>query len=207
MPEFQPEFSLQGLAEFSHIWVIFHFHKNTNLTFQSKVHPPRLAGKSTGVFATRSPHRPNPVGLSVAKIEGIQDSRILLSGLDIIDETPVFDIKPYLPSIEAIPAARGSWTDVSSTGPEILIKWDPEALRELEEWAKNTERPFLKDLVESTLKLDPRPTVYRGFEGQEAAKYRQIHAVRLFEGDVKFQFVEPQVACVLKVIPHYIPNA
>lgn len=204
LPEFQPELSLQGLSEFSHLWVIFHFHRNTNLTFRPKVHPPRLGGETTGVFASRSPHRPNPVGLSLGKIERIDADTIWLSGLDLIDETPIFDIKPYLPQTEAISQAHGAWT--GKVGEEVEIEWDSSALGTAEAWAQQSQRPELRTLIESTIKLDPRPVVYKGFEGISDPKYRQIHAVRLFEGDVRFQFVEPRKARVLQVIPHYIPG-
>lgn len=206
LPEFQPELSLQGLEEFSHLWVIFHFHKNTNLIFRPKVHPPRMGGKSAGVFATRSPHRPNPIGLSLAKIERIEKGTLFLSGLDLIEGTPIFDIKPYLPYSEALKEARGSWTDLETS--EISVEWDDQALAVTENWAQESGRPRLKELVEGTLKLDPRPVIYRGFEGKSAenSKYRQTHAVRLFEGDVRFQFVEPHRARVLEVIPYYKPT-
>lgn len=204
LPEFQPELSLQGLEEFSHLWVIFHFHKNSNLIFRPKVHPPRLGGETTGVFASRSPHRPNPLGLSLARIEKIEGSTLWLSGLDLIDETPVFDIKPYLPTTESHPEARAAWT--AKPSEEVKIDWEPEALSQAQAWSEQSRRPLLRDLIESTIKLDPRPVVYRGFEGASDPKYRQIHAVRLFEGDVKFQFVETHRARVLEVIPHYIPR-
>lgn len=203
LPEFQPELSLQGLSEFSHLWLIFHFHKNTNLVFRPKVHPPRLGGDTTGVFASRSPHRPNPLGLSLAKIEKVEGSLIWLSGLDLIDETPVFDIKPYLPTTEALPQAKGAWTDQKQ---DIEIDWEPEALGIMKSWSESSKRPQLRELIESTIKLDPRPVVYRGFEGVSDPKYRQIHAVRLFEGDVKFQFLEPNKARIVQIIPHYMPG-
>jgi tRNA-Thr(GGU) m(6)t(6)A37 methyltransferase TsaA len=90
--------SLDGLEEFSHIWIIFIFHKSFHSKFKTKIKPPRLNGEKKGIFATRAPHRYNPIGLSVSKIERIEERRILVSGIDIIDETPVLDIKPYHPA-------------------------------------------------------------------------------------------------------------
>jgi len=97
-----PEHSLVGLDAFSHVWVIFNFHLNKNKGIKAKVKPPRLNGLKTGVFSTRSPHRPNPIGLSLAKIESIKDDVINLSGIDIVDGTPILDIKPYIPSYDSI---------------------------------------------------------------------------------------------------------
>ncbi|XP_055379622.1 uncharacterized protein LOC129610876 [Condylostylus longicornis] len=91
-----PEHSLQGLQEFSHLWVIYHFHRN-NSHSKTKVAPPRLGGEKVGVFSTRSPHRPCPIGLSLVEINKIEGSIIYFSGTDMVDETPVLDIKPYIP--------------------------------------------------------------------------------------------------------------
>ncbi|XP_022100829.1 tRNA (adenine(37)-N6)-methyltransferase-like isoform X2 [Acanthaster planci] len=96
-----PEHSIQGLAEFSHVWILFIFHKNGDRKFtKAKVKPPRLDGDKVGVFATRSPHRPNPIGLTLAKLDRIEGNTLHLSGVDIIDGTPVLDIKPYVPSYD-----------------------------------------------------------------------------------------------------------
>ncbi|XP_035220251.1 tRNA (adenine(37)-N6)-methyltransferase-like isoform X2 [Stegodyphus dumicola] len=93
-----PEHSLIGLDEFSHIWVLFVFHENKKQnSVKAKVHPPRLNGASVGVFSTRSPHRPCAIGLSLVKLDKIEGSILFLSGIDILDKTPVLDIKPYIP--------------------------------------------------------------------------------------------------------------
>ncbi|XP_054716967.1 tRNA (adenine(37)-N6)-methyltransferase-like [Uloborus diversus] len=93
-----PEHSLIGLEKFSHIWLLFLFHKNgPEVSVKSKVHPPRLNGISTGVFSTRSPHRPCPIGLSLTKLDKINGNTLYLSGIDLLDGTPVLDIKPYIP--------------------------------------------------------------------------------------------------------------
>ncbi|MED6185693.1 hypothetical protein PIB30_059553 [Stylosanthes scabra] len=110
-----PPASLEGLAEYSHCWVLYVFHLNTDLEklwkhpsqsgFKAKVRVPRLKGGRMGVFATRSPHRPCPIGLTVAKVEAVQENMILLSGVDLVDGTPVLDIKPYLPYCDSIQKA------------------------------------------------------------------------------------------------------
>ncbi|XP_007945063.2 tRNA (adenine(37)-N6)-methyltransferase [Orycteropus afer afer] len=91
-----PEHSLMGLDQFSHVWILFVFHKNGHLSCKAKVQPPRLNGAKTGVFATRSPHRPNAIGLTLAKLEKVEGGAVYLSGIDMIEGTPVLDIKPYI---------------------------------------------------------------------------------------------------------------
>ncbi|XP_054277835.1 tRNA (adenine(37)-N6)-methyltransferase isoform X2 [Macrosteles quadrilineatus] len=92
-----PEHSLEGLDGFSHMWILFHFHKNESNHIRAKVAPPRLNGARIGVFGTRSPHRPCPIGLSLVHIDKIDGSSIFFSGVDMVDGTPVLDLKPYIP--------------------------------------------------------------------------------------------------------------
>jgi tRNA-Thr(GGU) m(6)t(6)A37 methyltransferase TsaA len=112
--EFLPEYSapefVRGMEAFSHLWLITGFHLNPKWTGSAVVRPPRLGGNETvGVFASRSPNRPNPVGLSVVRILGIEPGVIRVAGVDFVDGTPVFDLKPYLPWSEAIPDAKSDW--------------------------------------------------------------------------------------------------
>ncbi|XP_073044221.1 uncharacterized protein [Primulina eburnea] len=110
-----PQASLEGLEGYSHCWLIYVFHLNTNLDklwkkpsqskFKAKVRVPRLEGEKIGVFATRSPHRPCPIGLTVAKVEAVHGRTVLLSGVDLVDGTPILDIKPYLPYCDSIQGA------------------------------------------------------------------------------------------------------
>ncbi len=196
--EWQPESSLQGLEKFSHLWILFIFHLNTNKGFHAKVHPPRLGGASMGVFATRSPHRVNPLGQSLVKIEKIDGDEITISGVDLVDGTPVIDIKPYLPEVESIVSAQNGWLQ-NVPQNQIQILWSEEALKNLRSWAslnKKYSEMELKNIVEETISQDPRPIVYRGFEGQESP-YRQNHAVRIYDGDIHFKFIEDTVAEIL----------
>ncbi|XP_024265630.2 tRNA (adenine(37)-N6)-methyltransferase [Oncorhynchus tshawytscha] len=91
-----PEHSLVGLDNYSHVWVIFLFHKNGHLSYKAKVKPPRLNGQRVGVYSTRSPHRPNALGLTLAKLDRVTDDTLHLSEIDMIAGTPVLDIKPYI---------------------------------------------------------------------------------------------------------------
>eukprot|EP00921_Rhytidocystis_pertsovi_P021210 GHVQ01033870.1.p1 GENE.GHVQ01033870.1~~GHVQ01033870.1.p1 ORF type:complete len:502 (+),score=94.11 GHVQ01033870.1:217-1722(+) len=101
---YQPE-CVVGLSDFSHMWIIFFFHESAEEGFKLKVRPPKLCGAKRGMFATRSPHRPSPIGLSVVRIERVVGRRVYITGLDMVDGTPVLDIKPYhyLDSIDTSP--------------------------------------------------------------------------------------------------------
>lgn len=131
---FEPEYSsrdaLRGLEGYSHIWIIWGFSERfasrsgKNASFSPTVRPPRLGGnKRVGVFATRSPNRPNPIALSVVKLDGIgEDGSLSVSGIDMTDMTPVYDIKPYLPHIDSVPDARGGFAcEVSGERLEVVF--------------------------------------------------------------------------------------
>lgn len=111
-----PEQSLETLEDFSHFWIIYHFHKN-DPHFKPKVSPPRLDGKKVGVLATRSPHRPNPIGISLVKLDRIEGSTIYFYGSDMVDETPVLDIKPYIPSYDSPQKPNEPRTEANTPRP------------------------------------------------------------------------------------------
>lgn len=199
-PQSQPKESLQGLEGFSHLWIIFWFHQNRSGRFHAKVHPPRLEGKTMGVFATRTPHRPNPIGLSLVEIVKILHDGVIVRGADLISGTPVLDIKPYLPEVECVPSARQGWTSSVDEKPEVKIEWSDEAWIQFQAWSANRSADEnLQELIENTIKLDPRPTVYKGFE-EGASPYRTQHAVRFYDGDVHFQFLSQDHVRILKVL-------
>lgn len=197
--ELQPEEALQGLEGFSHVWLIWVFHQNKVSRYHAKVHPPRMGGKSIGLFATRTPHRPNPIGLSLVELIKVEKDGIIVSGADLVDGTPILDIKPYLPEVESIPNAKTGWTSEVSKN-EIQVEFTESALNLLMQWQqRNPDKP-LREVIEQTLKLDPRPVVYRGYESGEESPYRNKHAVRLFDGDVHFQFESPTLVRVFDIL-------
>lgn len=116
-PEYRVDAALNGLEDFSHLWIIWEFSKTENRAWSPTVRPPRLGGnKRLGVFATRSPYRPNPVGLSSVKIErifkdGANGTVIEVSGADLVDGTPIYDIKPYLSYTDSHPDAKCGFAD------------------------------------------------------------------------------------------------
>jgi tRNA-Thr(GGU) m(6)t(6)A37 methyltransferase TsaA len=112
--EFLPEFSapefLRGLDAFSHVWLVTQFHRNFPWSGSAVVRPPRLGGnEKVGVFASRAPNRPNGLGLSLVRIVAIDPGVLRVAGIDCVDGTPVYDVKPYLPWCEALPDARADW--------------------------------------------------------------------------------------------------
>nr|BDT29528.1 tRNA (N6-threonylcarbamoyladenosine(37)-N6)-methyltransferase TrmO [Bacteriovorax sp. HI3] len=166
--------ALMGLEGFSHLWVIFEFHE-VKATDESSltVRPPRLGGNTKqGVFATRSPFRPNNIGLSLVKIERIEGTKIVVSGGDFLDQTPVYDLKPYLKEIESLPEAVSGWTD------EMEIK----RLSVVFKCECDSE---LKDKIVDILSLDPRPRFHE--DGYKT------YGSRLFDVDVHWEVLDNTV--------------
>ncbi|WP_234041858.1 tRNA (N6-threonylcarbamoyladenosine(37)-N6)-methyltransferase TrmO [Persicirhabdus sediminis] len=157
-PHYRNPDAVRGLEGFSHVWLIYSFHHTFNKDgskreFQPTVRPPRLGGnEKLGVFATRSPFRPNPIGLSVVRLDRIELNSpkgpvLHLRGVDLVNGTPILDIKPYLPYADALPEASAGFAPDAPN--QLEIKW---------------ECPIPKDfssetiqLIENTLALDPRP--------------------------------------------------
>lgn len=193
LPEFQPSESLQGLAGFSHVWLVWWFHQNRVSRFHAKVHPPRLEGKTMGLFATRTPHRPNPIGLSLVKLIEIRGDTLILSGADLVEGTPILDVKPYLPMYESIPEAKVGWvSELNEVSFEIIWTESAQgALRQIQR-ASQAQPAYhqdnMKSLIEKTIQLDPRPVVYRGDEDSGGA-YRNQYACRIGPADVHFRFL------------------
>jgi tRNA (adenine37-N6)-methyltransferase len=196
--EFQPEFSLEGLAGYSHLWLQFIFHLNSSTRFHAKVHPPRLNGDSIGLFATRSPHRPNPIGLSLVELIEVKKDALILAGADLVDGTPILDIKPYLPHLESIPTARGGWaTQVQRD--DIHVEFSDSAKEILQNWIQKTGKSELLEVIVDVLKQDPRPVIYKGYESQESP-YRNQHAFRLYDGDIHFEFTSQTHVIVFDIL-------
>lgn len=124
LPEFSaPEFT-RGLEAFSHVWLITGFHENPPWTGSATVRPPRLGGNTrVGVFASRSPNRPNGLGLSLVRLLQIEPGALRVAGVDSVDRTPVYDVKPYLPWCEAPPGATADWARGAPvfSAPEAIV--------------------------------------------------------------------------------------
>ncbi|MGN1110805.1 MAG: tRNA (N6-threonylcarbamoyladenosine(37)-N6)-methyltransferase TrmO [Oscillospiraceae bacterium] len=149
LPEFADANAFRGLEEFTHVWLIWGFSEAEYKGFSPTVRPPRLGGNvRMGVFATRSPFRPNSLGLSVVKIEEINGCTLTVSGADLLNGTPIYDIKPYLPYADSIPEASNGWA-LSDKAPVLKVDF-PEELQSLIPFSK------LSGLIE-LLAQDPRP--------------------------------------------------
>ena len=154
-PEYRNDDALRGLEDFSHLWIIWQFSKAVRNEWSPTVRPPRLGGNTRlGVFATRSPFRPNHMGLSSVKIIGLEHTAqfgtvIRVAGADLMDGTPIFDIKPYIPYCDSHPDATGGFTDTVSDFT-VNVDIDPDLLTNFPESKRNA-------LIE-LLSHDPRPT-------------------------------------------------
>ena len=157
-PEFRNPDALRGVEDFSHLWIIWQFSEAVRTGWSPTVRPPRLGGNTRmGVFATRSPFRPNNLGLSSVKLLGVEHTEqygpvLHVGGADLMDGTPIFDIKPYIPYGDSHPEATGGFTD---TAGEFLLKVEfPEHLLNLLPVEK-------QDAAIGVLSHDPRPSYQR----------------------------------------------
>ncbi|MBC7741861.1 MAG: tRNA (N6-threonylcarbamoyladenosine(37)-N6)-methyltransferase TrmO [Bdellovibrionaceae bacterium] len=195
--DLQPEISLQGLAGYSHVWLQFIFHLNTSQRFHAKVHPPRLEGETMGLFATRTPHRPNPIGLSLVELVEVKKDTLFFAGADLVEGTPILDVKPYLPHIESVANARNGWLGAVQKD-DIEVSFTEKSLIQLQNWMTQSGRFELKEVITEVLKQDPRPTIYKGYETGESP-YRNKHAFRLYDGDIHFEFLSATNAEVFDI--------
>ncbi len=153
--EFLPEHSLAGLSRFSHVWLISYFHLNTNKKFLPKVHPPRLRGATIGLFASRSPHRPAPIGLSVARLVKVEAATLHLAGVDLVDGTPILDVKPYIPEWDCVPDASPGWTK-DAEFPSLEVDFRARALDDIERAQRRLKVSGLRELLRDILRQDLR---------------------------------------------------
>ncbi len=170
----------RGLESFSHLWVQFLFHQAVADGWKTTVRPPRLGGiKRKGIWATRSPHRPNFIGLSAVVLKGIEFEdgvELILGGVDFLDKTPVIDIKPYLPSSDSLPEAAEGWAETEFARLEVVLL---EAADEFcKEYGQSTGVD-LAALIVQVLSMDVRPPPQRGRKEQ--------FGTRLFDVNIRWQ--------------------
>ena len=188
-PQFRNPDALRGMEGFSHLWIIWQFSEAVRTEWSPTVRPPRLGGNSRmGVFATRSPFRPNNLGLSCVKFEGIELDPSLgpvihVSGADLMDGTPIFDIKPYIPYADCHPEALGGFTDTA--GSFLLqVEFPPALLEQLP--------PEKRDAAVGVLSHDPRPSYQRSPD--------RIYGLPFAGFDIRFR-VADDILTVLEVQP------
>ena len=188
-PEFRNSDALRGMEDFSHLWLIWQFSEAVRTGWSPTVRPPRLGGNTRmGVFATRSPFRPNNLGLSSVKLLGIEETKeygtvIHVAGADLMDGTPIFDIKPYIPYGDCHPEATGGFTD---TAGDFLLEVDfPEELLKLLPQEKQAA-------AVGVLSHDPRPSYQKDSD--------RVYGLNFGGFDIRFTVKDKRLT-VQSVIP------
>ena len=179
IPPFDRDEMVKGLEKFSHLWLIFLFDQAMAEGWRPQVRPPRLGGRQkVGVFASRSPHRPNHLGMSAARFFGVSrrpEGLVLhVTGIDLLDHTPLVDIKPYLPATDSIPGASDGLILVT---PPLVVTLYPQVEEFCRRYQEDTSRN-LRQLLTECLACDPRPASQR--DGRE-------FGMRLWDVNIRFR--------------------
>lgn len=191
LPPFAARDAVRGLEQFSHLWLTFVFHHSPE-RWTPLVRPPRLGGNAkVGVFASRATHRPNRIGLSLVELVKVElegGVRLLLRGHDLVDGTPILDIKPYLPWADHVEQARAGFAPAPP--PRLAVRFEPAAERVL---AARGDGAALRTLISEVLAQDPRPAYRRGVDERR-------YGVRLRDVDVRFRVIERDGAPCVSVV-------
>lgn len=200
LPPYDRDEAFAGLEGFSHVWLIFVFHETMRSEWKPTVRPPRLGGnRRLGVFASRSTFRPNPIGMSVVKLVDMvrQDGRLHLhlKGVDLLDGTPVLDIKPYLPYADAIAEARGGYArEAPQAG--LAVEFSTAADSACME-RERAGLPRLRQMIIQLLQSDPRPAY--AAKSVRADEHR-TYGMRLYDFDLQWQ-VQANRVMVIDLVP------
>lgn len=192
LPDYRSREAVRGIEGFSHLWLIFGFHETAGQGWRPTVRPPRLGGNErVGVFASRSTFRPNGLGLSIVRLEGVDlasaDSPVLLlGGLDLVDGTPVYDVKPYLPYADCVPEATCGFA--SEEIPRLSVRVEPAAAAVFERLPGRA-----RQVLNEVLSLDARPAA----RTQEAGR---VFGALLCGCNVRFT-VEQGVCSIVSIEP------
>ncbi|MDQ7912715.1 tRNA (N6-threonylcarbamoyladenosine(37)-N6)-methyltransferase TrmO [Pseudomonas sp. 102515] len=179
LPPFDRPEAVAGLEGVSHVWLLFLFHQALESQPRLRVRPPRLGGNSyLGVFATRATHRPNGIGQSVVRLDGFEPGRLLLSGIDLLDGTPVLDIKPYVPYADSPPGVHNAIAEAPP--PVLAVGWADAARVQAEAHGQRLGEP-LAELIEQCLAQDPRPAY-------QAPAPERRYGVRLWDVEVHWHY-------------------
>ena len=196
MPPYDQPEAFAGLEQVSHIWLIFQFHQalpKTNDKPHLRVRPPRLGGNERiGVFASRATHRPNSLGQSVVKLEKVDGHQLWVSGIDLLDGTPILDIKPYVPYADIIDA---SYNQIASEAPDkIAVSWDNSAHQAAQQHSVRLEQDVVA-LIEQCLAQNPKPAY------QKPDPQRR-YGVRFWDLNISWHYPVPEQIQVLSVTLH-----
>jgi tRNA-Thr(GGU) m(6)t(6)A37 methyltransferase TsaA len=190
---------VRGLEQFSHIWLLFIFHATKDKGWKPLVRPPRLGGnKKIGVLSTRTTFRPSPIGMSVVKLEKIslnnKQVEIHISGLDLLDETPIVDIKPYIPYSDSIPSAQAGFAQ-EQPNDRIEVTFTLQANEVIKD--SSTKYPQLRSLITQVLAQDPRPAykqkqspiLPKGSTINSPLFDDKIYGIRLYHFNIKWRLI------------------
>ena len=193
VPELNNLDAIRGIEQYSHLWLLFCFHENLAQGWKTKVRPPRLGGnEKLGVFATRSTFRPNGIGQSMVKLHGVVQRKgkvcLEISGMDLLDGTPIIDIKPYIPFSDAILNAKGG---IAHDAPELInVSFAQTAQIQLASLTQNDKYPQLQSLISTVLGQDPR----RAYK--KAKLDPKIYQVALYDLDIFWQVIDQEIVVI-----------
>lgn len=186
--------ALRSLEEFTHIWIVFVFHDHGGKSWKPSIRPPRLGGnRKVGVLSSRSPHRPNPIGLSAVILEKIDfdaegGPEIHVGGVDLVDGTPVLDVKPYVAYADSIPQAGAGWA--SEPIPRYPVSFSTEAEKEIEKRDPESKNN-LRALIINVMELDPRPAFQKRQNAvTDSEAWGQRYGIDVLGHDVKYELRE-----------------
>jgi tRNA-Thr(GGU) m(6)t(6)A37 methyltransferase TsaA len=212
-PPFDREDAFRGLESASHLWLTFQFHQAVRAEWRPVVRPPRLGGnRKIGVFASRSPFRPNSLGLSVVRNRGLMRKQgklvLQISDHDLIEGTPILDIKPYLPFADSVGGAHLGWAEEAPV-KRLPVVFLPEAQQQLDALCAGQSSEGFSDsssdnslqkypdfaaLIEDVVSYDPRPSFRRGREEE------RIYGAHLYDVNVRFRFVTDAAGSRVEVL-------
>lgn len=193
LPPFSDPLAFAGLEQVSHVWLLFKFHAVSELKDQAprlRVRPPRLGGNDKiGVFASRSTHRPNGIGMSVVKLEKVDGTCLYVSGVDLLNGTPILDIKPYVPYADSVSNATNG---LAEQAPELIqITWQENALSTAQQHGLRLQTDVV-GLIEQCLAQDPKPAY-------QTPTPERVYGVRLWDLNVRWNYPTAATINVLAV--------
>lgn len=186
---------VRGLEQFSHLWLIFQFNQVIKGKWQPTVRPPRLGGNQRiGVLATRATHRPNPLGLSKVKLEKIEhkQGKVLLSvaAVDLVDKTPIFDIKPYIAYADSEPQAQSGFAQ-QKPADLLQVEFSVTAQQDLQ---KLTQKPpHFARFIRQVLQQDPRPAYH------QKQDYKRVYGMKLYDFNIRWR-IKPSAVNIAEVL-------
>lgn len=194
-PPFDNDDLLRDIEQFSHVWLLFMFDQNLEKGWTPTIRPPRLGGNQrTGVLASRSTFRPNGIGMSAVELIAVEQHKdgieLILGGIDLLDKTPIIDIKPYIPYSDSIEFANGGFAQDAPDTSIMEVAFSELALKQCEQ--QHNRYPELQALITALLKQDPRPA----YKKQKAGK--QDYGVKLYDLNVSWE-VEANVTIVTEI--------